>query len=310
MKERIKLNFNFDSYSLFIIFLFYTFSFFLPSILNYNYNYFQNDQNNQFLFEMKSQLFLGIQLLAMGVSLPMLFDILLDIKDIPLKLLIPRILISFGLLFTTLIYYFLSQNNPTLYVGTYRARLSCIFCSLTLSLYECETNKRNKLISLSIIFVAIAYGCCNTWNGILFNSVIPIIVNILIGTLVTLGVIRVFIYISDVRKSFGEVMSTTSKKIAFIYGFLCSCYMIGVYTIWFSFGARPWNNISVSEVTLYTILDVVIGIIAVNLPSKISRGEAAVYRVFISLSFYLLYFLLYFFFIFYFILLIFIFSMN
>lgn len=169
--------------------------------------------------------------------------------------------------------------SPTLYLNSYRNRVCLIYCSLTINLFECCKTSSDKIITIIIALFGLLFGEFMTWNGIINSNAILIVAYIMLSLLLISGLIRSIIFFLGVIKQYDEVMTSTSRKITFVYVFLGDFYLVAIYVIWFCFGMKPWQDITANELIAYTLLDIFVAVVCVNLPSRITRRESAVYKV-------------------------------
>ena len=115
-----------------VIIIFVSILTFLPSFYDIKYS----SSSSILMSSANSINQLNVMSVAVGVSIPMFLEILMDYKDISLSMLIPRMLCASGLLIPNLIYLFSNHNNPTLYLNVIQSRSTLIAGGLLVSLFH------------------------------------------------------------------------------------------------------------------------------------------------------------------------------
>jgi signal transduction histidine kinase len=282
---KLKLPFNFKNfqfnekttiYFLTIIFLCLGLMDLLPYFCQYQFSY--DDNNNQFASSLQSNEYLNSMVFVIGLSIPLFLDIMIDLRFISFNLLLPRILIVCGCLITHLIFYFSltspsSSSSITLFIGLYRIREYLIAGGLIIFLFQTQRSKYDQIIGTIILVTGVAYNLLLTWSDVKTNSILKIIIfcfRILLGIeLLTLCLW----YMNIVRQELSEIMSSKSMKLTLIYTIILAFFFFLLFVIWFIFGSKPWENISIGELVAYNILEACTMLGAIIIPARLARFE-------------------------------------
>jgi hypothetical protein len=211
--------------------------------------------------------------LAMGLALPLLLDILIDIRFIKFPLLVPRLLIVCSCLITHGIFYFSSEPSITLFIGLYRARMYAIAGALAIFLFQTHHSGKEKLVGSLIYLTGVCYNLfvtCADVRPTLAMNAFRLTFRFLLGSEI-LAICLWFIH--RVRHEPREVLSSSSRKLTLIYTIILAIFYFGRFAIWLSFGAKPWDEITAVQLICYNMLEALTMLGAIVLPARLARFE-------------------------------------
>jgi signal transduction histidine kinase len=232
--------------------------------------------DNKFSISLQSNDFLNSMVFVVGLSIPLFLDILIDIRFIPLNLLIPRILIVCGCFVTHLVYYFTlksSSSSITLFVGLCRMREFLIAGGLVMFLFQTQRSKYDKIIGIIILGTGMAYNILLTWSEVKTYWILNKMA-VFFQILVAIELVLLCLwYMNIVRKELSEIMSSKSMKLTLIYTVILATYFFLFPVIWYSFGLKSWGEISVGELVAYNMLEAGAMLAAIVIPARLVRLE-------------------------------------
>jgi hypothetical protein len=242
----------------------------LPYLCGFLFHY--DEPNNRLSRSLQASEYINSMVLVMGLAIPLLLDILIDIRLIKFPLLVPRILIACSCLLTHAIFYF-SEPSITLFIGLYRARIYSIAGALAIFLFQTHHSGKEKLVGSLIVLTGFCYNlfvtCADIRPSLAMNA-FRLTFRFLLGSEI-LAVCLWNIY--RVGHEPREVLSSTSRKLTLIYTIILAIFYFGKFVIWFSFGAKPWEHITVKELICYNTLEALTMLGAIVLPARLARFE-------------------------------------
>jgi hypothetical protein len=281
MKFNVSVTRALDQYLLYLLlFLFIVIGAIDLGPFFFNQKFVYDEPTNQLHRAFHSSDYLTSTVLVIGLSIPLLLDIFIDLSYISLKFLIPRIILVTGCLITHLVFYISvislpssSLDSVTLFVGLYRTREYFIAGSLVTFLFQTSPSKYDKMISFLMLITGIAYNAVLTWYGLHQSpDLVPAIIVLkilLFGEFFGLSLW----YLHLVCHERSETLTSSSKKLILIYLLLVSLFFVGVLIIWFSCGARTWDRTGATELISYNFLEACTMLTAIILPARLTRLE-------------------------------------
>lgn len=268
MLNKLKSYYITTYFPLFIIIITSILSF-LPSLINYKYDF----KTIILMNSVDSIEQLNSMSVAVGVSVPMFLEIIMDYKDISFDMLIPRILCSSGLFIPNLIYLLSYKSNATLFLNVVQSRSTLIAGGLLLSLFNSGDSLLHKIFVLITTPTCAAYIMVSTWSldGKHFSLTF-----ILYGLYAISAAEAVFIsiwYAKKVISDWPAVTKSTSRKSTLIHAVLITIYAIGFQAIGAAFNNTSWGKTRTNELIAYNCLDIFITVLAISIPSRLLRQE-------------------------------------
>jgi signal transduction histidine kinase len=247
----------------------------VPYLCQDKYVYDKND--NTFASSLNSNDYLNSMVFVIGLSIPLFLDILIDIRFISLNLLIPRILIICGCLVTHLVFYFTlkssSSSSITLFVGLYRMREYLIAGGLVIFLFQTQRSKYDKIIGMIILGTGVAYNLLLTWSDVKTYLILDIL-TLCFRILLAIELVALCLwYMNIVRQELSEIMSSKSMKLTLIYTVILATFFFLLFAIWYGFGYKSWEKISVGELVAYNMLEACTMLAAIIIPARLVRLE-------------------------------------
>ena len=269
----MKIRRNNQSRSILLVFILILMSFLdiLPSICSLSYYY--DNKSTKFYSSLHSTAYLQSIVFIIGITIPLLLEILIDIRYINWELVFPRILVVGGLLITQCIFYF-SNRSITLFVELYRARGLILSGGLIIFLFESHSSKYDKIISNATLFTGIIYSLFTTWIDIKDYKIFALIL-LIFRIIAGIELISLcLIYFTSAYKEREDIKTSTSRKLRLAYAIMLALYYICVYGVWFIYGAQPWENVSSNELICYNILEACTMLAAIIVPARLLRLES------------------------------------
>jgi hypothetical protein len=219
--------------------------------------------------------------LVIGLSIPLLLDVFIDLSYISFNFLIPRIILITGCLFTHLIFYISvislpssSLDSVTLFVSLYRTREYFIAGSLVTFLLQASPSRYDKMITLLILITGIAYLGFLTWSNLSPHSscLIPIVTGLHILVFCEyIGLFLWYLYLVCHKRT--ETLTSSSKKLTLIYLILVTLFLFGGGVIWYLCGAIAWGETGATQLIAFNLLEACVMLAAIILPARLTRLE-------------------------------------
>ena len=253
-----------------VIIIFVSILTFLPSFYDIKYS----SSSSILMSSANSINQLNVMSVAVGVSIPMFLEILMDYKDISLSMLIPRMLCASGLLIPNLIYLFSNHNNPTLYLNVIQSRSTLIAGGLLVSLFHSGNSFIHKIFVIITTLTCAVYILVSSWDPDGRNIQLKVVIYGLYALSATEALFISIWYVRNVRKNWIEVMKSTSRQSTLIHACLISIYAITFQVIGAIFHDSTWGNTGTKELIAYNSLDIFVTVLAITIPSRLSRQES------------------------------------
>jgi hypothetical protein len=244
---------------------------FLPTFMNDEYEF---PQDHKLIRGINSQRHLNIISIAIGTAIPMLIEILMDYKDFPLYVLLPRLLIVAGILIPNAILLF-SNRTPTLFLNIFQSRSTLIAGGLLIALFDSGNSLPHQVTVVITTLSCAAFMITSTLG--LDDSNIRMVSNGLYFLCLAEALLICLWYARRVIRDWSEVMKSTTRKTTLIHSILISVYACLPSIVNVSYGAKAWGETTSSELTVYTAIDICVAVIAISIPSRLVRQEN--YRV-------------------------------
>jgi hypothetical protein len=251
---------------------------FLPALLQSPYHFSGDTLSDS----MNSQRHLNLIAIAIGTSIPMLLEIIMDYKDFPFNVLLPKLFIACGLLFPNAIFLFSDRDSITLFLNVIQSRCTLIAGGLLLSLFDSGDTFFHKITVTLTTATCCAYMIVSSW-ALDDHSSLQILLYALNFLCVAEAILISLWYFRRVLQNWSDVMKSTRRKSTLIHAILISIYALSLIFVGDIFGNKGWGSTESNELIVYASVDITVAIVAITVPSALVRKENYMTKVLPSL---------------------------
>jgi hypothetical protein len=247
---------------------------FFPALRHEDYHF---PGDHKIMVSMDSQRHLNIVSIAIGTAIPMLIEIMMDYKDFPLHVLIPRFFIVAGILVPNAVFLF-SNRTTTLYLNVFQSRSTLIGGGLLITLFVSGNSFPHKVTVVVTTLSCAAFMI--TSSLALDSSTVGVFPYVLYSLCLAEAVLISIWYGRKVFKDWANLIKSTPRKTTLIHALLISIYACLPMIVLFAFGNKGWGKKSANELIVYVAIDISVAVIAITVPSRLVRQEN--YRIQVS----------------------------
>jgi hypothetical protein len=242
---------------------------FLPTITQTPYHF----PGDSLVHSMNSQRHLNIISIAIGTSIPMLLEIIMDYKDLPFNILLPKFLIACGLLIPNAIFLCSDRTSITLFLNVFQSRSTLVAGGLLLSLFDSGDTFHHKITVVVTTVTCVAFMIVSSWGLDGYPPPLQTLLYLLNALCVIEAISISLWYFKKVIRNWSDVMKSTRRKSTLIHAILVAIYTLSWIFVGNIFGNKGWGQTKSNELIVYISVDILVAIVAVTVPSRLIRKE-------------------------------------
>ncbi len=219
-------------------------------------------------------------ILCLGVSLPLIFDFLVDVCYLKFQFLLSRIALISGFVIPNLIFYCYSSHDPELYLASCVAKVMLIIGGLSSYLLEMSVYySKYHIMVLIFYFSALFNSFFISWSHFIGDQDM-----IFIGRIIYIMVLLEALFISSIavyelRGKWKNLLSNREAIRIVIYSACVVIYLFSYAIIAITFGLRAFSVTSEHELISYMVCDIVVVIASTTISARLTREDATVIKV-------------------------------